>query len=111
MRARRIWKAARSIIVLAIAGVGGHVGVNAGPASTVDDVVVPELSTAAKTGELSYVEHCAQCHGVNAAGTDEGPTFIHRVYHPGHHTDDVFLLAVKRGVRAHHWRLEAIWRR
>jgi hypothetical protein len=29
---------------------------------------------------------------------------IHRVYHPGHHGDAAFALAIKIGVRQHHWR-------
>jgi hypothetical protein len=28
---------------------------------------------------------------------------VHRIYDPGHHADEAFLLAVRRGVRAHHW--------
>jgi mono/diheme cytochrome c family protein len=63
----------------------------------------PEMTPALNLGKLNYDAKCAQCHGVNAAGTDKGPTFLHRVYHPGHHGDGAFFLAPKRGVRAHHW--------
>jgi mono/diheme cytochrome c family protein len=66
-------------------------------------VKLPEMTPALNLGKLSYDAKCAQCHGVNAAGTDKGPTFLHRVYHPGHHGDGAFFLAPKRGVRAHHW--------
>ena len=69
------------------------------------DVIVPEFSADAADGKVPYDKHCSSCHGVNAAGTDKGPTFLHRVYHPGHHADAGFVIAVKRGVRAHHWRL------
>ena len=59
--------------------------------------------TAARQGESVFNTHCAQCHGPAAAGTNLGPTFIDRVYHPGHHGDAAFHLAVVRGVRQHHW--------
>jgi mono/diheme cytochrome c family protein len=66
-------------------------------------VKLPAMTPALNLGKLSYDAKCAQCHGLNAAGTDKGPTFLHRVYHPGHHGDGAFFLALKRGVRAHHW--------
>ena len=48
--------------------------------------------------------NCAQCHGTCCRRHfDQGPTFIDRVYHPGHHADAAFRLAVLRGVRQHHW--------
>ena len=59
--------------------------------------------TAVRQGETVFNTHCAQCHGPEAAGTNLGPTFIDRVYHPGHHGDAAFHLAVVRGVRQHHW--------
>ncbi len=31
------------------------------------------------------------------------PPLVHKIYEPGHHADGAFLLAVSRGVRAHHW--------
>ena len=65
-------------------------------------VKLPEMTPALNLGKLNYDVKCAACHGINAAGTDKGPTFLHRVYHPGHHGDGAFFLA-KRGVRAHHW--------
>ena len=78
----------------------------AAPATVADEleVVVPALPPAAKVGKADYQIHCAACHGPNAAGTEQGPTFLHRIYHPGHHADFSFVLAVTRGVRQHHWR-------
>jgi len=29
---------------------------------------------------------------------------MHRIYRPAHHADVAFVLAVRRGVSAHHWR-------
>ena len=52
---------------------------------------------------MLYDGKCASCHGKNTAGTDKGPTFIHRVYHPGHHGDGAFFNAPKQGAKAHHW--------
>jgi hypothetical protein len=47
---------------------------------------------------------CARCHGENASGSPAGPSLVHRAYQPAHHADVAFELAVRRGVRAHHWR-------
>ena len=62
-----------------------------------------EFSDTARQGEALFDANCAQCHGPAAVGTDQGPTFIDRVYHPGHHADAAFRLAVLRGVPQHHW--------
>ena len=32
-----------------------------------------------------------------------GPPLVHVLYNPGHHTNQAFFLAVKIGVRSHHW--------
>lgn len=56
-----------------------------------------------REGEALFTRHCAACHGEAALGTETGPPLVHPVYHPGHHADAAFLLAVLRGVRAHHW--------
>lgn len=68
-----------------------------------NSITLPKPSPAINLGKMVYEANCASCHGVNAAGTDKGPTFLHRVYHPGHHADPAFYVAPKRGVRAHHW--------
>ena len=54
-------------------------------------------------GEALFHTHCAVCHGASAAGTELGPSFLSKVYVPSHHSDASFHLAVKQGVRAHHW--------
>lgn len=59
-------------------------------------------SVAADAG--AFDRRCASCHGAAAAGTTSGPPLVHPVYRPGHHGDVSFELAVRRGVRAHHWR-------
>lgn len=58
----------------------------------------------AASGEALFHQKCAVCHGQRAAGSLQGPPLVHRYYEPGHHSDASFLLAVRRGVRAHHWR-------
>ncbi len=84
---------------------GAYVGVMPSIAVAQDSAaVIPELSEMARRGELAYTASCASCHGVNLAGTDKGPTFLHQVYVAGHHADMAFILAARRGVRAHHWR-------
>lgn len=54
-------------------------------------------------GEVLYAANCAECHGADLRGTDKGPSHLSIVYEPNHHPDAAFLLAVKNGVRAHHW--------
>ena len=54
-------------------------------------------------GEALFNQNCAVCHGAQAAGTEKGPPLVHRIYEPNHHTDIAFLLAVRNGVRQHHW--------
>lgn len=65
---------------------------------------IPELSQVAQSGQIAFEDNCAVCHGVNAAGTEQGPTFLHAIYKSGHHGDGAFEAAAKRGARAHHWR-------
>ena len=54
-------------------------------------------------GASLFNAHCATCHGAGAAGTDRGPSFLSPIYAASHHSDASFFLAVKQGVRAHHW--------
>lgn len=63
----------------------------------------PKMGPALNLGKLNYEAKCAECHGRNVAGTEKGPTFLHRVYHPSHHGDGAFFRAVRRGAQAHHW--------
>lgn len=63
------------------------------------------LSPGAVLGKTAFDARCAQCHGDNAAGRDGfGPPLIHKIYEPSHHGDMAFLMAVRNGVVAHHWR-------
>ena len=63
----------------------------------------PALSDTARAGEELFNANCSVCHGMNASGTSQGPTFIDRIYHPGHHPDFSFRNAVSNGVTQHHW--------
>lgn len=55
-------------------------------------------------GAQLYRQNCQSCHGVGAQGTNQGPPFLHKTYNPSHHADLAFHLAVKDGVRSHHWK-------
>lgn len=68
------------------------------------DIKMPSLSPSAQAAQKLYQANCAACHGQNGAGSENGPPLIHKIYEPSHHGDVAFLLAVKTGVRAHHWR-------
>ena len=76
----------------------------AAPARPADEIVVAKLSSAGAMGQIAFDENCAACHGAKAAGTENGPPLIHKIYEPSHHADFSFALAAKNGVRAHHWR-------
>ncbi|MBN7756660.1 cytochrome c [Nitratireductor aquimarinus] len=69
------------------------------------NVTLPDtFSGAALMGQRAFNSTCAACHGANAAGSDAGPPLVHRIHEPSHHGDEAFELAVKNGVRAHHWK-------
>lgn len=96
--------------VLAIAGIlmacgGQAVDPSEYGGAAVDLTLVTdvELSPGAEAGEAVFAGNCAACHGAGAAGTYAGPTLIHRLYHPNHHSDGSIRLAALSGVRQHHW--------
>lgn len=111
MTARRI------VLVAVLAIAGGLLAVALRPAATpapgdpapgepLAVVTLPAvLSDTAAIGKRAFDATCAACHGANAAGVAGiGPPLVHKVYEPSHHGDAAFLLAVRNGVRAHHWR-------
>lgn len=71
------------------------------------DTAVPAntaaIPAALEDGKQRFDQHCAECHGPAAAGTDKGPPLVHIVYEPGHHPDEAFVAAALLGARAHHW--------
>ena len=54
-------------------------------------------------GEKLYSQNCLVCHGTNGLGSNQGPPFVAKTYNPRHHADLAFHLAVRNGVRSHHW--------
>jgi len=69
------------------------------------EITLPESLTAKQEmGKRAFDAVCADCHGENATGRlGMGPPLVHKIYEPSHHGDMAFLMAVQRGVRAHHW--------
>ncbi len=80
-----------------------HSGTDTDAGLAADAIIVPEFSAIAKQGEANFNENCAACHGINVAGTENGPTLIHTLYRVGHHPDGAFVSAARSGVIAHHW--------
>ena len=66
-------------------------------------IAIPPLSVEAAAGAALFERNCMACHGRHASGSDQGPPLVHRIYEPNHHGDASFRLAVRRGVRSHHW--------
>ena len=58
----------------------------------------------ANTGASLYRRNCLVCHGKSGSGSNQGPPLVHKTYNSTHHADLAFNLAVKNGVRRHHWR-------
>ena len=55
-------------------------------------------------GKMLFEQNCSVCHGPAGDGTTQGPPLVHIIYEPNHHADVAFILAVRNGVQAHHWR-------
>ena len=55
-------------------------------------------------GKTLFEQNCSVCHGPAGDGTTQGPPLVNIIYEPNHHADAAFILAVRNGVRAHHWR-------
>lgn len=103
-RSRGAWLVLLAAVPIAgILAYGIWKGAPRRPGPSGREVVVPVLSEQARAGELAYVTHCARCHGLRGAGSPGGPPLVDVVYRPSHHADSAFTLAVRRGVRAHHW--------
>ncbi|MDE0049542.1 MAG: cytochrome c [Rhodospirillales bacterium] len=96
-----------ALAAAAIAGVVGWTQWFAGAPAHSDGaavtITIPALSAEAKAGQALFEENCMTCHGPHATGSDQGPPLVHRIYEPNHHADISFILAVRNGVRAHHW--------
>lgn len=75
------------------------------PAERLAGSVVPrETGTAdPAAGRAVFEAHCTTCHGPGLQGTEKGPPLIHPYYRPDHHADLAIYLAVKNGVKQHHW--------
>ena len=54
-------------------------------------------------GQLLYEKYCSSCHGIDLAGSNEGPPLLHAFYKPSHHGDKSFYRAALQGVKQHHW--------
>lgn len=54
-------------------------------------------------GEPLYSAECAECHGSDLRGTDQGPSHLSIIYAPGRHVDFAFQRAIQLGSPQHHW--------
>jgi mono/diheme cytochrome c family protein len=78
-------------------------GLLAACASSGEADIAPQDPELVAVGADLYAAHCAECHGSDLRGTEQGPSFLSQVYEPGHHGDGAFLVAIVAGVRPHHW--------
>ena len=100
------WVLKTILFILIMFGIGcesKHSDATAEPVTTPISSSAPVPSEFQK-GEAAFNSNCARCHGGSGRGTDQGPTFLSRIYHPNHHGDQAFYRAALQGVRAHHWK-------
>jgi mono/diheme cytochrome c family protein len=64
----------------------------------------PGFIADASRGRELFRANCANCHGDDARGTQQGPALTDTIYRPAHHADITFFMAVRFGVAPHHWR-------
>lgn len=69
----------------------------------VETQIEPQDPDQVAAGAVLYESSCAQCHGSDLRGTDQGPSHLSSVYVPSHHGDGAFLIAVMNGSAQHHW--------
>ncbi len=67
------------------------------------EISIPQLNVTQTRGKELFDANCSVCHGKNATGSDNGPSLVQKIYQPRMHADGAFFIAVKSGVRAHHW--------
>jgi mono/diheme cytochrome c family protein len=107
-RARKSTVALNLGIVLVLAGC--QAGEGSGAAAMGDEARahLRQVASAAPEevaeGKRLFEKDCSVCHGPAADGTAQGPPLAHKIYEPNHHADAAFTLAVRLGVRSHHWR-------
>lgn len=87
-------------LVVGVVALSALAGCGSSDDSTSGD---PLANGSASRGQETFANNCAQCHGTDLGGTDQGPPLIHEYYVPSHHGDEAFLMAVQRGVQPHHW--------
>ena len=93
-----------ALVLLAMVGCGGDGPPKGEPSESkaTEQVSITEsdLSDTARAGEKLFNANCSVCHGMGAAGTNQGPPLVDRIYHPGHHPDFSIRNAVRQGVQA-----------
>ena len=74
------------------------------PPAVAPGVAIGDPPAELADGQRLFLFHCARCHGPGGTGTGHGPALLSKIYEPSHHGDASFLMAIRRGVSAHHWR-------
>ena len=77
-------------ITIASASIGAACGAD-GPTTTLE------------RGEAIYGANCAQCHGVDLAGTERGPSLLEPIYGPDQLSDVEVADAIRNGVDEELW--------
>ena len=103
------WRTAKMVLsTMALAACSG--GQQSGEVLPPDEIqrILPRIAADTPVdftgGKDLFEGNCSACHGPVANGTAKGPPLVDIIYEPSHHGDMAFVLAVRSGVRAHHWR-------
>ena len=56
-----------------------------------------------RNGRTHFQKYCMECHGQEGKGTPQGPPLVHKIYQSRHHANLSFHIAVRDGVKSHHW--------
>lgn len=95
----------RTLIVGALVSFGALGAAACGDDKSSDEGASGEASsnTTPRSGEETYQQTCALCHGNDLRGTSMGPSHLSKVYEPSHHSDASFVSAIRNGSPEHHW--------
>lgn len=98
-RVRVNWRMAPLVLVIAASALVGACSKSSNAAT---DTTAPDVG-AIELGATVYAGSCAECHGSDLRGTDQGPSHLSTFYEPNHHGDDAFRSAIANGAPQHHW--------
>lgn len=103
MKKYGIWIAVGALVGFMVVAIGVFGGESTDGDADAGTGIPAQDAGLVAAGEPLYQTSCAECHGSDLRGTDQGPSHLSIVYEPGHHGDFAFVSAARNGVPQHHW--------